>query len=315
MTAPAISLVVHAYNHERFVDECLASISKQTFADFEVLVVDDCSSDRTAERIRAWLPSAPVETRMYVNERNLGICASRNRALSRCRGEFVAGLSGDDFYEPDKLERQYRFFEQLDETTVAVFSNMREIDEHGRPLGPWFRPGKPPAEGRIFEQLVRHNYLPAPTVLTRRAAIEEVGGYDETLSYEDLDMWLKLADRYEFRYLPGELVNYRILGSSLSRNPAYAAARHETRARVLLRWYGRDPRTDAVILSRAWKNGRRALAADRRRGRRILRDVFNVRPSVGRRVGLALAAVPGAGTAFAGVFSVSDRLRRAWRAR
>jgi glycosyltransferase involved in cell wall biosynthesis len=305
--------VVHTYNHERFVDECLAAISKQTFADFEVVIVDDCSTDRTAERIRAWLPSAPVEARLFVNERNRGICASRNVALGQCRGEFVAGVSGDDFYEPDKLERQYRFFEQLDETAAAVFSNMRMIDEHGQPLGPWFGPGEPPAEGRIFEQLITYNYLPAPTILARRAALEEMGLYDETLAYEDFDMWLKLADRYEFRYLPAELVNYRVLASSLSRNPAYAAVRHETRARVLLRWYGRDPHTDDVIISRAWKNGRRALAVDPRRGRKILQEVYATRPSIGRRVGVTMAAIPGAGAVAGRAFKVADRLRQSGR--
>ncbi len=307
--APAISVMVHTYNHERFVDECLDSVSRQTFRDFEVVIVDDASSDGSVERVRAWLPDSPVDARLLVNPRNLGICASKNLALRHCRGKYIVGLAGDDFYAPDRLDRQHEFFETLDGSTAAVFSNMRMIDAHGRECGVWFPTDLPPAEGRIFDELITFNFLPAPTVMIRRSAVDEVGGYNETLSYEDFDMWLKLADRYEFRYLPGQLVNYRVLASSLSRNPAYAAARHETRARVLLRWYGRDRHTDDIVISRAWKNGRRAVAADRRRGRRILQAVCAARPSLGRRVGVALSAVPGAGKALAGTFKAADRLR------
>ena len=110
MKPPAVSLVVHTYNHEQWVDECLASVSRQTFGDFEVVILDDCSTDGTVERIQAWLPTAPVDARLVVNSHNLGLCPSRNLALALCRGEFLSILSGDDYYEPDKIERQYEFF-------------------------------------------------------------------------------------------------------------------------------------------------------------------------------------------------------------
>jgi glycosyltransferase involved in cell wall biosynthesis len=261
VTTPAVSQLVTAYNHERFVEQCLDSIARQTFDDFELVIVDDCSTDRTVERIKAWLRNCPINARLVVNERHLGICATRNVALQHCHGEFLSSISADDYYEPDKIERQYRFWEELDRSVAAVFSNMRHVDERGREIGFGYPSGYPPFEGRIFDRLIEHNFVKAPTVMSRRTALEEVGGYDESLFYEDFDMWLKLADRYEFRFVPGLLVNYRVLPSSAARNPAYAAVRHESRARVLLKWYGRDARTDEIIVRRAWKNGRRALAA------------------------------------------------------
>jgi glycosyltransferase involved in cell wall biosynthesis len=273
VTIPAVSQIVHAYNHERFVEQCLDSIGRQTFDDFELVIVDDCSTDRTVERIEAWLRSRAVKARLVVNERNLGICASRNVALQCCRGELISSVSADDYYEPDKIERQYRFWQTLDGTAAAVFSNERVLDEQGRPIGVAFPSGVPPAEGRLFDRLIVRNFMTSPTVMARRAALEEAGGFDESLFYEDYDMWLRLADRYEFRFVPGLLVNYRMLSSSMSRNPAHASAMRESRARVLLKWYGRDPRTDEVVLRRAWKIGRRLLAADRRRGRRVLQQV------------------------------------------
>jgi glycosyltransferase involved in cell wall biosynthesis len=310
VTSPAVTQVVHTYNHERFVEQCLDSIARQTFDDFELVIIDDCSTDGTVERIEAWLRDFPVEARLVVNERNLGHCAGRNIALRLARGEFISSVSGDDYYEPEKIERQYRCWETLDGSAAAVFSNERELDEQGREIGVVFPSGVPPAEGRIFDRLIEGNFMTTPTVMARRAALEEVGGFDESLFYEDYDMWLRLADRYEFRFVPGLLVNYRILATSMSRNPAHATAMRESRARVLLKWHGRDPRTDEVIIRRAWKTGRRVLAADRRRGRRVLQQVCAARPSLGRRLGVAASAVPGAGHALATTFAVADRLRK-----
>ena len=307
MTAPAISLVVTTFNHGRFVEQCLDSVAAQSFRDFELVVVDDCSTDDSAARIRAWLDRTGTPAHFLANERNRGICASRNLALRHCRGEFFASLSGDDFYEPDKLARQYEHLRTLEPSVAGVFSDMRIVDEDGREISTWFASGRPPAEGRIFGAIVRRNFLPAPTVMTRRALLEEVGGYDETLAYEDLDMWLKLLDRHELRFVPGRLVNYRFLTTALSRNPAYELRIRETRARVLLKWLGRDPADDDAILALAWGNGRRALAVDPVVGRRILAAVQAARPSPRRRASLALSRVPGVPAALRAAFAWSDR--------
>jgi glycosyltransferase involved in cell wall biosynthesis len=307
VTAPAVSLVVTTYNHGRFVEQCLDSVAAQTFRDFELLVVDDCSTDDTATRIRDWLDRTGTPARFVVNDRNRGICGSRNVALRQCNGEFFSSLSGDDFYGPDKLARQHEALRGLGSSVAGVFSDMRLVDEDGREVGTWFASGRPAAEGRIFSEIVRRNFLPAPTVMTRRALLEAVGGYDETLSYEDLDMWLKLLDRHELRFVPGRLVNYRLLPTALSRNPAYEIAVRETRVRVLLRWLGRDPGDDDAILRLAWANGRRALAVDPPAGRRILAAVQAARPSRARQAALALAHVPGVPAVLRTAFAWSDR--------
>ena len=309
MNIPAVSQIVLAHNHEPFVEQCLDSVAEQTFDDFELVIVDDCSTDRTVERIEAWLRNSRCDARLVVNERNLGVCASHRVALQHCRGELISIVSADDYYEPGKIERQRRFWGELDDSVAAVFSNARCVDERGREIGLAYQTGLPPTERRIFDRLIEGNFIVAPTVMARRTALEEAGGYDESLFYEDYDMWLRLADRYEFRYLPGSLVNYRVLAFSHSHNPAHVAAMHESRARALLKWYGRDPATDQVILRRAWKNGRRVLAADRARGRRLLREVCALRPTLRHRTGVALSSLPGTGYALAVAFAVADRVR------
>ena len=86
VTTPAVSQIVFTYNHERFVEQCLDSVAAQTFDDFELIIIDDCSTDRTVERIESWLSESPLEARLVVNERNLGICATRNIALRALPG-------------------------------------------------------------------------------------------------------------------------------------------------------------------------------------------------------------------------------------
>lgn len=290
---PAVTLMVVTYNHERYVDQCLASVAAQTFRDLEVVVIDDASVDGTVDRIRPWLAKIPFETRLIVNERNLGICATRNRVVGAARGTFLSALSGDDFYEPDKIDRQHRVLSELDESVVAVFSNMRVVDDECTPTSRWYEDGRPPAEGRIFDRLVESNFIPAPTVLVRRAAVLGVGGYDESLFYEDYDMWLRLADRYEFHFVPGDVVNYRWTGNSASRGPRNLAHMHESRARLLMKWADRDPRTAAIVRDRAWRNARRAFAYDARLGRPVLRAAAGEHPSAAQRALLAATAVPG----------------------
>ena len=158
--APAVSVLITTYNHERYVDQSLESVARQTFRNFEVVIVDDDSRDGTVERVRAWLERTPISARLIVNEQNRGICASLNIGRRHCRGRFVTVLSGDDYYEPQKLEWQHEFFCSLDDSVGAIFGRARVVSEVGRELQVWFEDGGPPPEGRIFERLLR-GQLPA----------------------------------------------------------------------------------------------------------------------------------------------------------
>jgi len=312
---PAVSVIVTTYNHERFVDGALDSVLRQSFRDFELVIVDDCSTDGTPARIAAWLARTGHPGRLIVNPTNRGICASRNLALRECRADLVSCLSGDDCYEPEKLARQVSFFGAADASVAAVYGDMRLIDEHGHEIGSWFAPTYARPEGAVLARLIAGNFIPAPTVMTRRAALDEVGGYDESLAYEDYDMWLRLTARYEMRYLPGTVVDYRLLTTSLSRDPGREVVMRTSRCQVLLKWYGRDPALDRVILRRAWANGRRVLALDELEGRRILETIYALDPNVRRRAFLASSEIPGERALLAAAIAVRDRVtarRRAW---
>src|SRR5262249_3569704 len=153
------------------------------------------------------------------NQQNLGLCATRNLAFRRCRGEFVCSLSGDDVYEPTKLARELELFRSCGSQVGAVFSDMVVIDDDGVFERRWFDGRTHFAEEDIFDALVaRGCFIPTPTVMSRRAVIDEVGGYDERLFAEDYDMWLRIADRYAFRYVDEPLVRYRRSPAGMSRS-------------------------------------------------------------------------------------------------
>jgi glycosyltransferase involved in cell wall biosynthesis len=302
--------MVITFNHERYIDECLRAVAAQTFRDMEVVVIDDASSDDTVERIRPWLDRFPFPTQLLVNERNLGICATRNRAIAATSGTYLSSVSGDDFYAPDKIERQHRAFSSYGDEVGAVFSNMRIVTTDGTPVRNWYLDGRPPTEGRIFDELIEDNFLPSPAVMSRRDIVEAVGGYDESLFYEDYDMWLRVADRHEFRFVPGEVVNYRWSRKSMSRNTRYTARMYASSARLLMKWEHRDPRTAAIVHRRAWPLACRAFAYDPTLGREALRVAAGTHPSTAQRATIAAAAIPGADRAAKGAFDVYDAVDR-----
>jgi glycosyltransferase involved in cell wall biosynthesis len=314
---PAISVIVGAYNHEAFVEGCLESVRAQTFRDFELIVFDDCSSDKTPERVREWAARTGTPLTFIVNEQNLGLCASRNRALSVARGTYVSTLAADDIYEPDKLERQHRCFESCPPNIAVVYSDITDVDVDGNAVVIARKPLPPaPPEGDVFDALLRWTFIRAPAVMMRRSALDEVGGYDETLAAEDEDMWLRLADRFEFRFCPGRVTRKRNLLTSLSHAPEYSYAMLESRVRVFSKWYGRSPESDAAIDARldgfayrARRAGRRRIIDDRADGLRLLALADRLRPSVRTKLLRGLVRVPGSVEMLRRGLSARNRLR------
>lgn len=307
---PAVSVLVTTYAHESFVEEALDSLLAQTCRDFEVIITDDASPDDTAAVIRRWLDRTGFAAEFVRNPENQGICANRNQALRSATGEFVCSLSGDDAYEPRRIERQLAFFRAQPATVAAVYSDMVGIDGSGRVQPGTFLErtlgGHSPPEGRdLLERLLTEgNALPAPATMIRRSCIDAVGGYDESIRVEDYQMWLKLAERWDLRCLPEVLVRNRVLGSSLSRAARYREANRRATAQVLAPWLGRTE-WDQAIAARLWKLGRaqvrnrdpdgaswtfRHLAAHDRR-LRVRAVATLVGQPVGRRALGALAGV------------------------
>lgn len=216
---PRVSVVMASYNHERWIEESITSVLDQTVADFELIVVDDASTDRTLQ-IAARFDDPRI--RLYHLEHNHGGAGALNFAIQQTRGEFVAVINSDDAWEPQKLARQLDVMEQQPELG-AVFTAARLVDERGGPL----RPGDIPTWHRIFSQPDRSqaqwlrfffekgNALCHPSVLIRREVYTQLGLYDNRMrQIPDLDQWIRLVKHWPIRVLGDEdLVRFRVLTS------------------------------------------------------------------------------------------------------
>jgi glycosyltransferase involved in cell wall biosynthesis len=220
MNAPVVTVIALCYNHERFLLDCLESIRAQTFQDFELIVTDDCSRDRSPQLIAEWLAAHDPRARFIRHTDNRGICATLNEALALAQGTYISMISVDDTWMPHKLASQVSLAQSLDAGTAVIYSDAEQMNEDGDLLPTRFLEAHgvtDPPHGRIFSRLADGNFIPAMTTLIRRDALLAVGRYDERLQYEDFDMWLRLADRYAFCFQPGIVAHYRIVTNSMVR--------------------------------------------------------------------------------------------------
>jgi glycosyltransferase involved in cell wall biosynthesis len=206
--APRISVIVPAFNAGRTIDTALRSVFAQTYRDFEIIVVDDGSSDDTAERVVAWGDRVTLR-----RQANAGPAAARNHAMRHARGELIAFLDADDVWLPSKLERQVAYFDSFPETgllhtdavtTKATLSVILETPE---------RTNHPLVAPKNSYCAIFHceYFVKTLTAMVPRAVIDDVGMFDERREYhiEDWDLWLRIAAKYPVGYLPDTLAIHR----------------------------------------------------------------------------------------------------------
>jgi glycosyltransferase involved in cell wall biosynthesis len=211
---PRVSILLTCYNHSRYLPEALGGILAQTFKDYEIVAVDDGSTDGTRE----WLQAQEVPIQCIFNETNLGTYASLNVALARARGEFIAILNDDDLWAPEKLERQIRLFEEHPQVGL-VHTDGSFIDGEGKPMeGSPLGFEFPRTEtGDVLLSLIYQNKIIASAALVRRECFDRLGGFNEAyFGSGDWEMWLRIAEEYEIGFVPEPLTFYRVHGENAS---------------------------------------------------------------------------------------------------
>jgi glycosyltransferase involved in cell wall biosynthesis len=250
--AAVVTVIASCFNHERFVVECLESIRAQTYPRIQLVVCDDGSADRSVEIAGHWLEQTGTEATFIVHEESHGICRTRNEMLRHARGAYVSSISADDVWLPDKLARQVELMERLPLSVGVVYGDAERMDEAGRPLPRMFiecfRDFERMPQGNVYEALLDGNFIPSMTTLVRRECFEEVGPYDESLAYEDWDMWLRVAQRFEFAFSPYVSARYRIVRGSLSE--ALGERLWESALRIQAKHLGYGPEWDAALTRR-----------------------------------------------------------------
>jgi glycosyltransferase involved in cell wall biosynthesis len=276
---PEVSVVLATHDQGRWLDEAIASVRAQTLADWELLVVDDGSTDDTPA-IAARHAAADARIRVLAGPR-VERCRARNRGIAEARAPLVAFLDGDDAWAPGKLARQR---DALAAAPDAAFcwTVTRVVDAEGRPL-----PERKPKHGLgadAFATLARGNVLILSSVMARRDAVLRAGGFDPalaTLGCEDWDLWLRLARDAPAVGVDAELTRYRRHGDNTPRANVLAGA-----LRVIdAHW--RDPETARRSgLSRAaaralhlWWHAAALALGDRRAALAVVRQALAEAPA------------------------------------
>lgn len=210
--SPAISVIIPAYNCEKTIKETVNSVLKQTFADFELIIINDGSQDATLDVV-----SKIQDARLKVfSFENAGGNVSRNRGLNLAGGKYISFLDADDIWTPDKLESQLEALQENSDAHVA-YSWTDYIDEEGNFLVSGRRVS---VNGDVYEKLLINNFLEnGSNPLICREALIELGGFNESLkAAQDWDMWLRLAAKFSFVAVAKVQILYRVSSKSLSAN-------------------------------------------------------------------------------------------------
>lgn len=201
--APEVTVLMPVFNGARYLRDALESVRRQSFRDFELLVIDDGSTDETPEILRRW---PDPRLRVERQERNLGLARTRNHGVALARGEYVALLDADDRATPGRLAAQVCFLRRHREMAL-VGSWVREIDEAGRPTGSVWRCETRP--DRIPPSLLFWNAFAQSAVTARRCILERFPYREALPPSEDYDLWARIAAAHPVANLPRPLVSYR----------------------------------------------------------------------------------------------------------
>jgi glycosyltransferase involved in cell wall biosynthesis len=213
VTEPVVSVVMRAFNCGRYIGQAIESILAQTFQDFEIVIVDDASTDGTEAILRAY-SQRDERIRVVRNETNQGPVRNMNIGLRHARGEFVAIHDGDDISLPHRLETQVNFLRAHPQIAL-VGGGKYVIDEEGEEIRVVTRERKGPEEVR--QDLEKRNIFAQTSVMCRRECLEAIGLYDEFFLYaNDYDMLLRMSDQFDIVYYEEPLVKWRWLNSSIS---------------------------------------------------------------------------------------------------
>ena len=214
MTTPLLTIAIPSHNHAKYIAQTIQSSLDQSFQDFEILIVDDASSDNSLEIIKSF---KDPRIKLIELKTNVGVCETSNICIENCQTKYITLIASDDIMMPEKLAKQISFLEKNSDFG-AVFSGMEIIDENNK-----INVKKTNKFTKIFEKENRGRYqwlnhffhsgncMAATTLLAKTEALRAIGGFDLSISQaHDFDLWVKLClAGYEIRIIHEKLLQYR----------------------------------------------------------------------------------------------------------
>lgn len=206
-----VTIITPTFNRADFLPSAIESVLGQTFRDFELIIVDDGSTDSSCKVIQGY--QQQDDRVVYIYQHNQGQSVARNRGLAEARGEFICFLDSDNAWLPEKLDISLQAFRKHPEADV-VYGDFIVIDAVGKELGV-NRMRR--FSGRITAQLLRDNFVSMNTTMTRTSCFRELGEFKENERMaEDYELWLRFSTRFRFRYVPEVLGFYRVMEDQIS---------------------------------------------------------------------------------------------------
>lgn len=240
---PLVSFSIPCYNHEQFIAETIESCLTQTYENIEIVLVDDASSDRTPEIIKKYAARYPEKIRFEANQNNQGQSLTARRAVSLCRGKYIAGIGSDDVSLPHRIEQSLAMLRQNPRLS-AVFSKMDFIDANSNPLEiPQLEDCFNKPIDNLRWQLLHGNFLAGPSFFGTAEIVRNTPPNVALRYVDDFDLWLRMLDQHEIARSDDKWVKYRFHGRNLSiftsQQEQPFAVRYETAAciaRAIQRW-------------------------------------------------------------------------------
>lgn len=206
---PKVSVVIPAYNCERFISDAIESILRQSYKDYEIVIVDDGSTDKTAEIIKQY----NNEKIKYIYQTNGGPAKARNTGIFNSKGEYIAFLDQDDAWLTNKLKLQVEVLENNNRVGLVYTDIYIVRDDVFNNSTLKFRRSfqiRPPQRGKVLKDLFLENFIPTSSVMVHRECFEKIGMFDLSLPpIEDYDRWLRISAQYDIDYIDKPLVKYR----------------------------------------------------------------------------------------------------------
>lgn len=256
-SAPLVTVVALCYNHEKYVIETVASIVQQQYEPIEFIIIDDASKDASVSVIQNYIQQHNIQCKLIVHEQNMGICKSLNESLQYATGKYYKVIACDDILLPHCIETLVHTLETDIGGSVMAYADVTPINEHGELFGKtpfeergWLVDSDVPS-GNLFVQLAKLCFIPAPSVLMKTAIVRELK-FDESLLFEDWDMWLRVAKKYSIKGIAQSVVKYRIHNNSMyiSKSPTYRDAELKTAEKHL----GENSEADVYLKTFIYEN-------------------------------------------------------------
>lgn len=217
--SPLVSVICLCHNHQDYVVEAITSVFNQTYNAIELIVIDDASSDASVEAIKS-VQGRKEQFKFVALDENIGNCKAFNIGWSMASGAYFIDLAADDFLLPDRIERGVTMLEEKGQDYGVHYCDAQLIDHEGKLLKEHrssdYYHGTA-LEGLIFEQLLSKYFINPVTMMFSAEVLERLGGYDETLAYEDFDFWVRSSKYFKYCYSAEVLVVKRVLQDSHGR--------------------------------------------------------------------------------------------------